>query len=54
MNRALMILMAFTPCCLLVCGAIYLAAQNVDGWGWFLFVAALLGGSVKFTTGGGE
>lgn len=24
---------------LFVCGAIYLAAHNIGGWGWFLFGA---------------
>lgn len=25
------------------CGAIYLASNNVAGWGWFLFSAVILG-----------
>jgi hypothetical protein len=30
------------PTCIAVGGAIYLAAQGKDGWGWLLFVAVLL------------
>lgn len=32
-------------------GAFYLALNGRDGWGWFLFVGALLAGSVTVTGG---
>lgn len=35
-----------------VVAAVVLAINDKDGWGWFLFVAVLCAGSVKF--GGNE
>jgi len=35
--------------CICVAGATFLAVYGIDGWGWFLFVAVLLG-CVNVTT----
>lgn len=43
MTRALF----WIPSAMCVGGAIYLAANHGEGWGWFLFVALLLGGAAR-------
>lgn len=48
MARIVMAITAFLPSSLCVAGAVYLAVNRIDGWGWFLFVAVCLAGSVKF------
>ena len=33
-----------------IAGAVYLASEGKDGWGWLIFLALLLGsGSMKYT-----
>lgn len=37
-----------------VVGAVYCAVNHVQGWGWFLFVAVLLGGVSLRSSGKGD
>lgn len=48
MSRILIVFLTFLPTCLCTAGAIYLAANGIDGWSWFLIAAVLVGGSVSF------
>lgn len=40
--------LAFAPPIVLSGGAFYLAANGIDGWGWFLFVAVIIGGTFSY------
>jgi hypothetical protein len=40
----LTVAIVYLPCIASVIGGAYCAVNHVDGWGWFLFVAVLLGG----------
>ena len=53
MRHTFIALLAFTPCIILCAGAVYLAANGIAGWGWFLFVAAVSSGSYSFNQKGG-
>jgi hypothetical protein len=35
--------LVLSPAIILASGATYLAVHGIDGWGWFLFVAAFAG-----------
>lgn len=49
---AFIMLLPFSIC---AAGAVYLAANGIDGWGWFLFVAALaIAMRYHQTTGGSK
>ena len=51
MKDIALVILFLLPCCLCVLGAVYIAVTGSDGWGWFLFVAVLLG-SVKYNSTG--
>lgn len=42
-------LIALIPTCMCVASACWMAMHGIEGWGWFLFVAAALG--VSFNIG---
>ena len=48
MRHTVIAALAFTPAIILCAGAVYLAANGIDGWGWRLFVAVVFGGSYSF------
>jgi hypothetical protein len=43
MNNFLVIVLSLLPGLLCIGLAGYLATQSIEGWGWFLFVALVLG-----------
>lgn len=45
MRHVLIAAFAFAPATILCGGAVYLAAHDIDGWGWFLVAALFVGGS---------
>lgn len=47
MKTALMIIFANLSSVACVIGAIHLASKNIEGWGWFLFVAILCAQTVS-------
>ena len=49
MKQVAITFIAFLPASILCGAAFMLAFYGLPGWGWFLVVAVLLGGSVSFT-----
>lgn len=46
MNYVILVfLVSMIPSVLCVIAAVYLAAKDKEGWGWFLFVALIIGSS---------
>lgn len=41
--------LSFLPPIILCTGAVYLAANQIDGWGWFLLCAVLVKASVSYS-----
>ena len=51
MKHYLLAALAMTPAVICVGGAVYLAANGLSGWGWFLFVGCIIGGSYSYKEG---
>lgn len=47
MKFAVSTIAANISCIVCVCAAFYLAANRLDGWGWFLMIAIFLSCTVK-------
>ncbi len=39
--------MSWIPCAICVGAAIYMVSNDVEGWGWFLFVAVLISPAIS-------
>jgi hypothetical protein len=50
MQHFLIAALAFTPSTVLCGGAVYLAANGLSGWGWFLLAAVCVSGSYSYNT----
>lgn len=50
MNFTVITLMARLPQLAAVVGAIYLASQGKDGWGWLVFLALVMDCSIELKT----
>lgn len=53
MDFAILVFMRLAAACIFAAGAIYLASEGKEGWGWCIFAAVVLGG-VTLTTKGGS
>ena len=49
MKLIVLTLITFAPVIASVVGATLLALNGIAGWGWFLFIALLLAGSVSIS-----
>ena len=47
MKKAFMLLIVNVPSLVFGSIAAYMALKGVDGWGWFLFVAILIGHTLR-------
>lgn len=47
MSDIVFMIMVKLPTIFAICAAAWLAYNNKEGWGWFLFVAVLVTSSVK-------